>query len=238
VDEGALQRLLDLQSEDSSIKRCEERRSSLPEARRLEEVSAQLGELQADTEIARKQLEEVTREHHRLEGEIGIGDQKIQKEEQRLFSGAVSNPKELGALQAEVAMLKRRRSDLEDQLLEVMLQKDDAATTLSSLEKERSETKIQADALRQTVEQSIVQIDRELADHRTKRSSIAATIPEDLLSMYDRTRSTKGGVGAAALIDSTCQGCHTRLPSKEAERLRAERGLQRCDNCGRILVVK
>jgi predicted nucleic acid-binding Zn-ribbon protein len=238
VDDDALQRLLDLQSEDSALKRLEDRRSALPEALRLEQVSAQLAELEADSEIARKQLQEVTREHGRLEGEIEIGDQKIQKEEQRLFSGAVSNPKELGALQAEVAMLKRKRGELEDQLLEVMLQKDDSTTTMNSLESERSESAQRAEELKKTVGRLIVEIDGELATHKTKRAEVAGTIPEDLLSLYERTRSTKGGIGAAALVDSTCQGCHTRLPSKEAERLRAEKGLQRCDNCGRILVVK
>jgi uncharacterized protein len=150
----------------------------------------------------------------------------------------VSNPKELGALQAEVAMLKRKKGDLEDQLLEVMLQKDDAATTAESLEKERSETSEQAAALKETVAALIVDIDGELASHRARRTEVAASVPEELLTLYERIRAAKGGVGAAALVDSTCQGCHTRLPSKEAERLRAERGLQRCDNCGRILVVQ
>jgi predicted nucleic acid-binding Zn-ribbon protein len=238
VDDSALQRLLELQSEDSAIKRCEDRRSSLPEAVRLKEVSDQLAELEADSEIARKQLDEITREHHRLEGEIGIGDQKIQREEQRLFSGAVSNPKELGALQAEVAMLKRRKAELEDQLLEVMVQKDDASTTVDSLEQERSEAANEADTLKRTVADLMVEIDAELAGHRNKRTEVASDVPDDLLTLYERIRASKGGVGAAALVDSTCQGCHTRLPSKEAERLRAERGLQRCDNCSRILVVQ
>ena len=238
MDDDALQRLLDLQSEDSAIKRCEDRRNSLPEAARLQQVSAQLAELEADSEIAAKHLAEITREHHRLEGEIGIGDQKIEKEEQRLFSGAVSNPKELGSLQAEVAMLKRRKAELEDQLLEVMLQKDDASTTADTLEKERAEMAAEAASLQTTVAASITQIDQELEGHRSARTEAASKVPEDLLSLYERIRPTKGGVGAAALVDSTCQGCHTRLPSKEAERLRAERGLQRCENCGRILVVQ
>jgi uncharacterized protein len=238
VDDDALQRLLDLQSEDSAIKLAEERRNSLPEAARLQEASAQLAELQADSEIARKQLDEITREHSRLEGEIGLGDQKIEREEQRLFSGAVSNPKELGALQAEVAMLKRKRAELEDQLLEVMVQKDDATTTLDSLQKERSETAELAEGLKATVATLVAEIDRQLAEHRSKRIEVAATIPEELFELYEKTRASKGGVGAAALENGTCLGCHTRLPSKEAERLRAERGFQRCDNCGRILVIR
>jgi predicted nucleic acid-binding Zn-ribbon protein len=238
VDDGALQRLLDLQSEDSAIKRCEDRLRNLPEAVRLKQVSTQLAELETDSEIARKQLDEIIREHNRLEGEIGLGDQKIQKEEQRLFSGAVSNPKELGSLQAEVAMLKRKRAELEDQLLEMMVQKDDASATLGSLEKERSDAAQQAEALQGTVASLTTEIEGELVSHRSTRAEVATSVPNDLLSLYEKVRATKGGVGAAALVDSTCQGCHTRLPSKEAERLRAERGLQRCDNCGRILVVQ
>src|ERR671910_737101 len=89
----------------------------LPEAARLAEVTSQLEEFDADLEIARKQLEEITREQNRLEGEIELLGQKTGREEGRLFSGAVSNPKELSALQAEVAGLQRRSGALEDELL-------------------------------------------------------------------------------------------------------------------------
>jgi predicted nucleic acid-binding Zn-ribbon protein len=57
------------------------------------------------------------------------------------------------------------------------------------------------------------------------------------LSLYDTIREQKHGIGAAALEQGTCQGCHTKLPQKEIERMRAEGGLQRCDNCRRILVI-
>ena len=92
ADPAALRRLLDLQAEDTAIKRLEERRASLPEARRLAEIDAALAELDADLAIARKQHDEVAREVARLEGESGLLDQKIAREEQRMFSGGVSNP--------------------------------------------------------------------------------------------------------------------------------------------------
>ena len=82
---AALDRLLDLQKEDLAIKRLEERRASLPEAKRLAEVNARLQELEADLEIARKQSDEVGREQHRLEGEIALLGEKIAREEKRLF---------------------------------------------------------------------------------------------------------------------------------------------------------
>lgn len=237
VDHGSLVRLLDLQTEDSAIKRLEQRRDSLPEARRLAELSDQLAEFEADLEIATKQLEEVAREQARLEGEIELADQKIGREEQRLFSGSVSNPKELGSLQAEVAMLKRKKGEVEDTLLEVMVQKDQAAETAASLESERGEAAAESKELTAKVAALTGEIDVELQQHTAARTEVAASLPQELLDMYDKIRAAKAGVGVAALEAGTCQGCHTKLPAKEIERLKAEGGLQRCDNCRRILVI-
>lgn len=237
VDSTALARLLDLQSEDSAIKRLRERKSSLPEARRLEETTDALAELAADLEIAQKQHDEIARENNRLEGEIELLETKITREEGRLFSGSVSNPKELGALQAEVAMLKNRKSGLEDELLEVMDQREQAASTLSSLRAEDSTVSAESDSLRQTVERLTGEIDAELNEHTGARERIAAEIPGELLELYDKLREAKAGVGAAALRGGMCEGCHTKLPAREVERMRAEGGLQRCENCRRILVI-
>ena len=237
VAEDALKRLLDLQSEDSEIRRLNDRMASLPEAARLEELNAQLAELDADLTIAAKQLEEIGREQGRLEGEIELLETKLTKEEQRLFSGAVSNPKELAALQAEIEMLKRKRSSLEDELLEVMEQREGAAATEARLKAERSTVGADAERLTVTVRELTAEIQAALSKHTEARAAIATEIPDDLMSLYEKTRAAKHGVGAAALVGSICQGCHTELPAREVERLRSERGLQRCDNCRRILIV-
>ena len=237
VDSTSLQRLLDLQSEDSAIDRLELQRATLPEAARLGEVNDQLAELSSDLEIAGKQHDEINREASKLEGEIDLIDQKIAREEQRMFSGSVSNPKELSSLQAEVENLKRKKSGIEDGLLEVMETRDQAEATIASLTGEKDAASAEAEQLSTKVGELTGGIETELADHRAKRSEVAPSIPEAVLTLYEKLREQKHGVGAAALIGGTCQGCHTKLPAKEVERLKAEGGLQRCDNCRRILVI-
>ncbi|CAN5210778.1 hypothetical protein BH20ACT22_BH20ACT22_12220 [soil metagenome] len=233
----ALQNLLDVQAHDSAIDRLDHRKATLPESQRLTELNDDVAELNADIAIATKNRDELAREQDRLEGEMGLADQKIQREESRLFSGAVSNPRELKALQSEVAMLKRNRGAAEDGLLEIMVAKDTADSTLSSLEAERDEKLAGAEELGRTVASLLGAIDSELEGNQGARAQAAATIPADLLELYEKLRLTKGGVGAAALEGGTCQGCHTRLPSREVERMVNEGGLQRCENCRRILVV-
>ncbi|MGH2788473.1 MAG: zinc ribbon domain-containing protein [Actinomycetota bacterium] len=237
VDASQLQRLLDLQGEDAAIRRLEHQRESLPEAQRLAELTGQLGELDSDIAIARKQHDETATEQARLEAEMATRDAKIEREEGRLYSGSVSNPKELNALRAEIEMLKRQRSELEEGLLEAMVQRDGLKETLDSLEKERAEVSDRADELSGQVSATTGEIDAELKQHTAARGELIGGIPKDLVVLYEKVRDAKHGVGAARLVDGMCEGCHTKLPAKEVERLRAERGLQRCDNCRRILVV-
>lgn len=236
-EEPALHKLLDLQAEDTALRRLDERRASLPEAARLAEVKGAIEELTADLEIADKQLAEINREQNRLEGEIELLEQKMAREEQRMYAGSISNPKELSALQAEVESLKRKRAGLEDELLEVMVQKDQAAATQENLSAEKSNAQTEAEGLDARVTELTKEIDAEVALHAARRSEIIPDIPEELLKLYEQIRATKGGVGVAALEAGTCQGCHTKLPSREVERMRGERGLQRCENCRRILVI-
>ncbi|MBA2726068.1 MAG: hypothetical protein H0U53_08770 [Actinobacteria bacterium] len=237
ADDVSLARLLALQTEDSANQRLAARRASLPEAERLKELDEVLAELRSDHEIAQSQFDEVNRQNLKLEGEIELIDAKITREEQRMFSGAVTNSKELSALQAEVESLKRKKSTIEDSLLEIMEQRESTAATLERLTQERDVAEKESAELTRTVDGLISDIDAETSEHEKARGEIAGLVPGDLLDLYEKIREVKGGVGAAALSAGTCQGCHTKIPQKELERIRAEGGLQRCDNCRRILVT-
>jgi uncharacterized protein len=237
VTSEALGRLLDLQTEDTAITQLELRWANLDEAKQLAELNAALSELEADLEIAGKQRDEIARDQSRLEGEIKLLEDKTTREEQRMFSGSVANPKELSALQAEVASLKRRQSDLEETLLEVMVQAESASETWQRLGSERESTAARTKELGEEVARIKAEIDADLAKHQAQREAVVPDIPEKVMTLYDRLRSQKGGIGAAALVGGTCEGCHTQLSNKEVERLRGEGGLQRCENCRRILVV-
>jgi uncharacterized protein len=237
ADASALERLLQLQSEDGSLDRARRRLEQLPERARLEGLEHQLEELSSDKAVAERNRDDVARTQDRLEGEISVLEQKLEREQQRMYSGQVSNPKELSNLQAEVEMLTRRRGGLEDELLESMVARDAAVSTLQSLSLELDELASSVSELRAEVGRLSGEIEADLGAHRRARDELRKGLADDLVALYEKIRSAKGGVGAAALERDTCLGCHTKLPAREVERLRAEGGLQRCDNCRRILVV-
>src|SRR4029453_3450353 len=100
--------LLQLQAHDSAIDRLEHRRGSLPEDARLAELAD--GRAAGDQLSGERQgsLATVQRDQSRLEDEIDMVTTKAGNEEERAVSGKVTSPKELTAIQEEVASLKRR----------------------------------------------------------------------------------------------------------------------------------
>jgi uncharacterized protein len=237
ADAAALERLLQLQSEDSSLDRGRRRLEELPERARLDKLELQLEELSSDVVVAARHRDDIARVQDRLEQEISVLEQKLQREQQRMYSGQVGNPKELSNLQAEVEMLTRRRGGLEDELLESMVARDASVSTLQSLSSEHDELASSVAELGVEVDRLSGEIESDLQGHQQARDELRSGLSQELVELYEKIRSAKGGVGAAALERGTCQGCHTKLPAREVERLRAEGGLQRCDNCRRILVV-
>jgi predicted nucleic acid-binding Zn-ribbon protein len=123
-------------------------------------------------------------------------------------------------------------------LLEVMEQAEQAQTTLTNLETERDAASAESENLSKTVVELTHDIDAQLEDHKRQRAEVVPDIPDALVKTYETIRSQKGGIGAAALIGGTCEGCHTTLPAIELQKIKKEGGLQRCENCRRILVIR
>jgi hypothetical protein len=80
-------------------------------------------------------------------------------------------------------------------------------------------------------------IGRALAERIAERAALATAFDEELLELYEDLRAQKRGVGAAALLDGVCQGCHQKLSPLELERIKRSEGIRRCEYCRRILVL-
>jgi predicted nucleic acid-binding Zn-ribbon protein len=233
----ALLTLLQLQRVDSTIDRLQARLAHLPEQAALDALEAKAQEL--DAQIAERQavFDDVSTRQRRLDFEVDTLVQKIRAESGRLYSGVVNNAKELQDISREVEALKRRKSVLEDNDLEVMEERDGVEKELEALTNERSSLAAEIERGRVARDQAAGETGSQLTAAETERQRWVPRVDPQLLKVYDTIRASKGGVGAAAMVDGTCQGCHMRLPAQEAERVRTAGGLVRCDECQRILVV-
>ena len=223
---------------DSAADRLRHRRETLPEQARLSEVEQAIAALDAVAADAGGRRDDVVRRQQRHEDELASVETKIGEVDRRLYSGTVSAPRELQALQADVGSLKRHRSDIEDRVLEAMQEREPLDAQVAKLEEQRAALESEAEQLRQAIAAETQELEAELATELEARAAAAATVPEDLLSQYERLRTQQGGIGAARLVNGRCSGCHLTLPATELDRIRREPPdtVVLCDQCGRILV--
>lgn len=231
-------RLLDLQRVDTAIRQLRTRRANLPEQQELDDNVDTLSRITADYAENHDRLEDLQRRHKRLEDDIATVESRRKSEEGRMFSGTINSEKELSALKNEISSLKRRKSDLEDELLEVMEEREETESLVETLQQRYAELKERAEELTAARDSAATDIDAELARRQEERDAVAAELPEEVLGHYEDLRERKGGVAVAELTGRTCQGCRLELTAYELEdvRERSNSALARCEQCDRILV--
>ena len=232
--------LLQLQAHDSAIDRLDHRRGSLPEDARLAELADALAAVDQLTAERDGTLATVQRDQSRLEHEVDTVTTKARNEEARAVSGKVTSPKELTAIQEEVAGLKRRQVTLEDELLELMEQRESLEAELTELATRRDAFTADQAEVTKARDAALAEIDRELDGERTARDQVVPEVGEQLRALYDQIRSRQGGIGAAALVGNTCQGCRVSISPVELAAIRKlpPEEVKRCENCRRILVIE
>jgi len=238
VTRESMRPLLDLQRVDSGIDRLNQRKADLPEQRELDELNEQRSGIAVTHAEAQASLDAVTREQTKLETEIQQIDDKVTHEQGRLYSGQVSNPKELSNIQAELDALRRRKSHLEDEELEVMERRE-------SIEKEHGDlltsmTDIEAKIADATArrDHASVEISEELTRLASERAQLVPTINAEVIALYEDIRARRGGVAVGALVDGTCRACGLPLsPAQRDEIKRSDDPIIRCENCRRLLVI-
>lgn len=231
-------RLLDLQDLDATIDRLAHRRRTLPELAEIEKLDARLRELFDDIVRVETEVSDIDREQRKVENDVDMVRGRMERDQKRLDTGAVGSAKELESLQHELESLARRRTELEDLVLEQMERREDADVRLRALVEERDTLLAARGSAEATRDSTFADIDRDVADHSRSRDELATALAGPLLDLYEKIRASSGGVGAAALHRGRCEGCHLSLPPSDLNRIKAAPPDEviRCEECRRILV--
>ena len=230
--------LLRVQDHDTAADRLRHRRQNLPELAELRACEDELARLETTLAEVAADAAEAARLQRRVEAELALLESKVSELDAKLYSGVVTVPRELQAMQTEGEAMRQRRAALEDEVLDAMGARETLDEQLGELESRRAELDREGVRLRAAVAESQAGVDRDLAAELAARQESAAAIPADVTALYEQLRAHLGGVAAAPLVNGRCGGCHLALPATELDRMRKEPAdaLVRCEQCERILV--
>lgn len=235
---SVLDQLLDLQTHDTAADQLRHRRASLPQRQELTALDRRDADLASRRATLESTRHDLGREQSRLEDEIASIEDKRTQADRQLYSGSITAPRELQALQDEIGALGRRQSDLEDELLEVLTAIEPVDDDLARLAQEQAEVDAERERLLADLGAAEAEIDAELAGVEGERKALAAALPEERLSEYEAARRRHGGIAVARLVGSNCGGCHLTLSAVELDRIKKLPADEPavCEECGRLLV--
>jgi uncharacterized protein len=231
-------RLLELQNLDTTLTQLHHRRGHLPEHARTTEADQTIDKITRDTTDTRVAHTDLSKKMHALETQVHDLDVRIEHLSSQMFGDASRSPRDLQAIEADIASVRKHRSELEDaelaliesfEPLDAVVAKADAE--IAALQQEKVE-------LAATIVRAQSEIDAAAAVHVSERAAIAASIDETDLKLYETVRKNNKGIAVAKLEHGTCTSCRLKLPAVELDRIKHLTGAEmvRCDECSAILV--
>ncbi|MFC2010722.1 zinc ribbon domain-containing protein [Chloroflexota bacterium] len=205
------------------------------------QIAAQLGESEAVIRVRIKLtrehqfLEESNREQHSIEWEIDDLTSKLVPSEEELYSGRIHNPKELANAQHEIDLLKARRGQLEDKVLEIMGRVELTTQNIATIESELKILEVEWQGQQKQLSASLEQLKTILSSLQEKRQLLIVEFDRQTIEVYQELKKHKG-VAVAKVEQGICRGCSISLPITELQQARSG-SLVRCSSCGRILFL-
>jgi len=197
--------------------------------------NASLQELRIELNSAQQQLRSRLQAQKEAEWALEELTRRLGAQEQRLYSGMVSNPKELNALQQEIQHLRTQQGRQEDTYLEVM----EATELLQEESRRKAETLQQAEEAWTRESAAMLarrdQLEVRKQELQARRTQMLTSIDAGFISRYEAMRRAKQGRAISKVEQNSCQWCRVILTPSELQRVRISSQLQTCTNCGRIL---
>lgn len=209
---------------------------------RLADIAARLQD-QSELDAARDkatQRSAAAKAAQKAQADLEFELQRVQIELQRtdhsLYSGTITNARELRDLQTKAQFLCKRQAKLEDDLLEAMLareEKDEAA----------QEAQVQLTSTTQRWESTHQDLLAERSDLREQGEALIheaqhlkEKIPPAVQDSYHYLKSRTGGIPVSRLVGETCSMCGVEVLSATLRKVKSGEEAF-CDSCRRLLVV-
>jgi len=226
--------LLSLQDTDQALAL---RRREYREADEELKSEGGLPELRENCEKIRVKELEAKVETARLESDLAALKNQVGELETRLYSGAITNVRELTAIETEHSAARRNLAQVEESIAPAELATEHARRRYEELTKELAEKENSWKTRRIELGQEKVKVGTEFNRMLELRNEEAAHIPEEDLARYNRLFRSNRGIAVVRVDRGVCQGCSVRLPVGELTRLRNADGPIPC-SCGRALLTE
>jgi uncharacterized protein len=226
-----LEQLLVLQDRDQKIRQIQTETKSLPLQRK--NLEAQLATSVANLEALKQRARQLEVDRKRLELDVGVRADSVAKLRTQQYETRKND--EFAAMAHEIERYQKEISAIEDRELELMEQQDKLKAEVAAEEKRAAGAKDSIARQVTDLEAKDRALGAQLQELMSDRAELASKIDEDVLDRFERLFASKGDAAVVALEHDVCTGCHMKITTQTAVRVKGGKEIVSCEQCGRIL---
>lgn len=226
-----LEQLLVLQDRQQKIRQIQTEIGTVPLQRK--NLESQLATSAAGVEALKQKSRQTEIDRKKLELDAGTRTESITRLKTQQYQTRKND--EFQAIGHEIERYENEIRKIEDEELELMVEADKVKGDLAAEEKK-------AATVKESIGRQITDLDEKsrvlqarLEELTKERSELAGKIDEDVLGRFERLFNSKGDAAVVALEHEVCTGCHMKVTTQTAHRVKAGKEIVSCENCGRIL---
>ena len=225
-----IEKLLVLQDRDRKIRtlKNELKVAPLERVESEERLAAALRQLDA----VKLKAKEIEVEKKKLEIEAQSKRDMIAKFQTQKFQ--TRKNEEFQAFNNEITRYEGEIRTVEDRELELMEDAEKMKAAVAATDQQTRATKAQVERQLADITAKSAAVATQLQELETERASLAAGLDEDLLDTFDRLFAGKGEA-VVPLEHETCMGCHMKVTTQTVVKVKGQREIVHCEQCGRIL---
>ncbi|KQQ00926.1 MULTISPECIES: zinc ribbon domain-containing protein [unclassified Rathayibacter] len=210
--------LLTLQSLDTRGAQLRHAIATLPQIAKIQAMQARDAQTRRSLAERVGRVEDVRTELGRIESDVTVVEKRLARDRERLQTA--SSTKDIAALEGEITSLVKRRGDLEDIELTLMERIEGIEAEVAAAQAERDEVVAALETLAEERDAQAAKLADKQEALARDRASVVATIPEDLVELYEKQRA-RYGIGAALLRGKVSEGSGVALTESDLSWIRA-----------------
>jgi uncharacterized protein len=228
-----LEQLLVLQDRQQKIRQILTEIKTLPLERA--HLESQLAATAAGVESLKLKGRQVEVERKKLELDVGTRTESIARLKTQQYQTRKND--EFQAIGHEIERYENEVRKLEDQELELMIEADKLRAEIEAADKTAQATKESISRQLIDLETKSKALGARQQELETEREALASKIDADLLDQFERMFNSKGDAAIVAVEHGVCTGCHMKVTTATAARVKAGKEIVTCEQCGRVLYL-
>ena len=228
-----LEQLLVLQDRQQKIRHIQAEIKTLPLERT--HLESQLAATEAGLDSLKLKARQVEVQRKNLELDVGTRNESIARLKTQQYQTRKND--EFQAIGHEIERYENEIRKLEDQELELMIEADKLKSEVEAADKSARATKDSISRQLADLETKSKSLGSQQQEFEREREALASKIDPDLLDQFERLFNSKGDAAIVAVEHGVCTGCHMKVTTATASRVKAGKEIVNCEQCGRILYL-